>query len=344
MSDGGTGLAAERAGYFNTLKRYPDAERVARDALAQTPEHPRLLLELAVALWGADRAEEALDVCQAAIAAAPEEERGYRVHALVLLKLGRHDEAIEAASVAVRLAPHGPYPADTMSLVLYRAGHLRPAYAEARRHITLDPHNPDGHCRVGAILTDVKDYALARQAYQEALRLNPEHALARNNLARVELLTGRTAKALRGFLDSGRADPTLPVVRQVAAVLWRLSRRLRLWMFASGFAMLFGAIPWRQPGPAIRVVAAVELLVVGLVAWHGRRALPDGAGRAARAALRSDFVLAVVYLGLLGQLLLVAVGVVTGWLWVCFWQIFASLALMYLAGFLNAMSGLFRRR
>ena len=118
------------------------------------------------------------------------------------------------------------------------------------------------------------------------LRLDPQHAVARHDLALLDARSRRPVAALAGLVEAGMLDPTLPVVlRSVAAVLWQLSWRLRMLLFVATVAVIAAT----ASPTATRVVATLILLVaaavVGLPAracrgrparWCGRRCARTG--------------------------------------------------------------------
>ena len=101
--------------------------------------------------------------------------------------------------------------------------------------------------------SDLGDRATARRAYAETLRLNPEHAAARHDLAVLDARAHRPGRALAGLVAAGRLDPTLPeVLRTVTAVCWQLSWRIRM-LFFVGTLVTIGATGGRaRPRPGAR--------------------------------------------------------------------------------------------
>lgn len=282
-----TARAVERVVHLRELRRFDDAEREARLALAAEPEDPGLLVELAAVLLAAQRGSEGLPVADAAVRAAPSSERAHRIRAVLLAQLGRHDEALQAGWVAVGLAPEEPWAALAYAVVLQAAGRLDVALAVARRAVALAPHEPATHLRLGAIASERGEKALARRAFEEALRLDPHSAVARHDLALLERDPGR---ALRGLVEAGGIDPSMPgVLPNVAAVLWRLSYRMRMLLLASTvlFVGLSGSGAATSPDSA-RLAALVVLAVVALVTWSTCRGLPVRTLPVVRAALRGN--------------------------------------------------------
>lgn len=292
--------AAEQAARLHALGRYTDAEATLRAGLAEHPDDPVLLAALSNVLHLLKRPTEALQVADAAIAAAPQHERAYRFRALTLSELGRHEQALHAAQTAVTLDPHGKYPVLVYAFVLRRAGRCTEAWSVAQRLLTLAPDWPAAHTVFGDIARDCGDQQTARRAYQQVLRLDPQHAKARNALAGLDFATHELGHALQGFIEAGRLDPQLAVVlRNVAAVLWRVSWRLRIWLILAVVTVALGGLPDPgQPSWSTRALAALVLLTGVGVSWFSSRDLPRHTWPVIKAALRSDPPLLLTYLAL----------------------------------------------
>ncbi|MPZ64123.1 MAG: hypothetical protein GEU83_00880 [Pseudonocardiaceae bacterium] len=293
-----TPAAAQRAEDLRLLGRLDEAERIAREGLAADPSDAVLLTVLAGVLRQAGRPAAALQAAEAASAAAPQAPDPHRQRALALSALGRHEPACEASAVAVSLDPHGPITLVAHAVVLQAAGALHAASEAARWAVAVAPEEPAGHLLVADIHHALGDVRTARLAYGEVLRLEPDNAVARHDLAVLDMGRGRAGPALRGLLDAGALGPAdgLPLRENVAAVLWRLSWYLRLVLFASFF--LVGALGATGPEPQFvasnlaRIGAAVVLVVAGLLSWRFSRRLPPQARPVITAALRADGLLA----------------------------------------------------
>ncbi len=290
---------AQRAEELRLLGRFDEAERITRQGLAADPSDAVLLTVLAGVLRQAGRPEEALQAAAAASAAAPERPDTHRQRALALSTLGRHEPACEASEVAVSLDSHGPSTLVVHAAVLQAAGALHAASEAARWAVAVAPGEPAGHLLVADIHHALGDIRTARAAYTEVLRLEPDNAVARHDLAVLDMGRGRAGPALRGLLDAGALGPAdgLPLLDNVTAVLWRLSWYLRLVLFVSFF--LVGAVgapvgpePQFVSSNLARIGAAVVLAIAGLLSWRFTRQLPSQFWPALTAALRADGLLA----------------------------------------------------
>jgi tetratricopeptide (TPR) repeat protein len=310
--------ALARAEHLRALGRLDDAERAARTGLAEHPEDPALLRALSVVLLGAGggRHAEGLAAAEAAAALEPDREHPHRLRALHLSMMDRHAEAVEAGYRAVQLAPDDPFAATGYARVLQRAGRLTDAAQVARRVVELAPHDAASHFLLADVSSDLGDRRTARAAYLETLRLDPAHAGARHDLAVLDSRTHHPGRALRGLIDAGRLDPAATgVLRNVGAVLWQLSWRLRMLLLVAVFVVL-GAGGADRSGDltsnTARIAAAVVLVVGAALAWWTTRGLPRGTWPVMRAALAADGPLAGTWIALGLCVALYATVVVTG--------------------------------
>jgi hypothetical protein len=158
-------------------------------------------------------------------------------------------------------------------------------------------------------LTDPRSTAIAREAYERALQLDPESAVARHDLAVLDARGHRPARALRGLIEAGQLDPSEPAtIRAVTAVLWQLSWRLRMWLVVATLGQL--AASWTVLGS--RIVAAVVLAASAGLGWLTVRDLPRQALPVVRGAVRTDRPLTLTYLALAFCLFVYVVILVSG--------------------------------
>jgi len=304
--------AAQRVEHLRELGRLDDAEREARTALAAEPQDATLLAALAAVLLGTDRHAEGLAAAEAATAAAPHDERAHRLRALLLSRLGRHQEAVTAGFTSVSLAPEEPYAATGYARVLQSAGRLVDAAAVAHRVVALAPNSASSHFLLADVASDLKDRRTARSAYVEALRLDPQHAAARHDLAVLDARSHRPARALKGLVDAGTMDPSMPQVLQtVTVVLWQLSWRLRIWLIIATVATIFSGAG-TEPQWSARIAALAVLLASAALAWFTVRDLPGRTRPVVQAALRTDGPLRFTWIATVVCLAVYIVIAVTG--------------------------------
>ena len=117
------------------------------------------------------------------------------------------------------------------------------AVTEALR---LDPDDADTHLLRAVILRRLGRPTESVASYEEALRLDPGHAVALHGLAVSRLTRWRLAAALRGFLGAAALDPTLgeTVRTNIAVLIVRLTAAISVAVAAEG--MLAVHLPFRS--------------------------------------------------------------------------------------------------
>ena len=163
----------------------------------------RARFALATQLMDAGRNDEAIAQLRLAIPDNPDARAGL---GMVLLTQGHLDEGISVLETFVQANPSLPNRAPARALLA--KGHqaiaeralsqrnLALAADEARKSVQLDASSADAHNILGAALASAGDFAGAVPEFQAAVRINPQHPEAVNNLARATaLLTdARTAR------------------------------------------------------------------------------------------------------------------------------------------------------
>jgi len=127
------------------LEQWSEAEAAARVALGLNPEHPVAGEQLAVALSGQHRRDEALATIQQVIAVAPEHARGHYLLGIFLLgNIQNNDERIlarQATEHALKLEPENPDFYQGAALAADIAGDHRGAMRLLEAGLRIDPHH-----------------------------------------------------------------------------------------------------------------------------------------------------------------------------------------------------------
>lgn len=117
------------------------------------------------------------------VKAFPNKARGYNNIAFALLGLGRFDEAIRYSEAAIRLQPEGPQPYNNIGYALAQTGRLDDALVYFGEAIKRRPDYTDAYNNMGNAFFVLGRLDDAIKKYREALSLDPGHANARVNLA-----------------------------------------------------------------------------------------------------------------------------------------------------------------
>lgn len=275
----------DRADHLIVLGRAAEAEDLCRRHLTEQPDSAEALWLLNRALNKQRRWHEAVPVGRAALAVAPETVNLRITLVDSLIEVGQVEEARQIALGSVHLAPHDW--SCRYSLTQALLGGRRPlvsqALEQANECVRLAPNSPDAHNLAGLCLDRLGLSDQARVAYAKALELDPQHALAMNNLATLDIGVFRLRRASRGFSSALALEPDAPLVQENLRVLmWRLSYRLFLTVL--GAAAVVGILVATTDTWLPRALVGCVLLVLcGWLAESSRRALPRGISRSWRA-------------------------------------------------------------
>jgi Flp pilus assembly protein TadD len=215
-----TDLELQRARELCGLHRYTDATAALDRVLASDPENSDAWCLRSLAALGLEDADAALDAAKHALALTPEAAWPHRLASVALARQGMHEEAEWHAREAVRLDPHGWRSHVQLARALTQARrHLVDARAAADRALELAPHEVEAHMAAGAVASVQGRGADAEASFRQALAIDPQHAGAHNDLARLKL--GGTlkkptalAQAATGFATAVQANPRGEVSRR----------------------------------------------------------------------------------------------------------------------------------
>ncbi|MDH6196757.1 tetratricopeptide (TPR) repeat protein [Mycobacterium frederiksbergense] len=218
---GGPGDVAEA--YLDT-GNYRRAAEVLQSALAEDPNDAGLLAQYARACLGLDDYWGAAQAAYSALAAAPDDEHVMRVYALALHGQGRQQEGLWMAWKAVTEHPNLHSVHYTYACLLHESGRSREALDVVDEALRLYPESASSLVLRGDIHRVLRSFTAAEDNYHEALRLDPDHAVAVHNLAVNRLRWGKLTRAISGFLGAGRLDPELGDLarRNIGVVLNRV--------------------------------------------------------------------------------------------------------------------------
>jgi hypothetical protein len=179
---------AVRTVYRN--RDYETPIRLWETTVARRP-HGRARFALANQLMEAGRHDEAIVQLREAIADFPDARAGLGTELLIV---GRFQEGIDVLETFVDVNPTAPNRAPARPLIAsgYRAlaeqsmRRQQPVQAEeqARTALQFNPQDPDAHNVLGVALASQGRIEQAVAEFQTALRIDPQHQPARNNMAR----------------------------------------------------------------------------------------------------------------------------------------------------------------
>jgi tetratricopeptide (TPR) repeat protein len=252
------------------LRRYQEALALLSRAVASDPDNPRAWCLMARAQLGLRRHAEALQAANAAVALAPDYEWPHRLASIALEEQGNHWEAVRAAREAVRLAPHTWQAHVRLAHAGIQAWGMDQARVAAERALTLAPGVADTH--IAAAAAAAGDRREAEAHLRRALAIEPDSAVAHNELARLHLRQAHAAnpaglaRAAKGFATAVRSDPRASVSRHNLDVV------VRAFLGRAAYGVWLGTYLIvrldTNVGPAAARIAALALLaVLSLFVW-----------------------------------------------------------------------------
>lgn len=180
-----------------------------RQAIAANGTVGLFYLDLANALTGLGRHEEALAVCQTAARLRPDSAEILSNLGNLLKQVGRVEEAVAAYEAALRLKPDLAEAYNNLGNALKDLGRIGAAVAAYDGALVLKPDAAVVHCNRGTALMDPGRIADAIQSYAAAIRLAPNYADAYYNLGNALKDLGCGEQAIAAYRQAVAHDPGL---------------------------------------------------------------------------------------------------------------------------------------
>jgi tetratricopeptide (TPR) repeat protein len=307
-----------RAETLLALRRWVDAERASREALAGDPASERGHAVRSLALAGQGRHGEAVLAADDGLARAPESEWLHRIRALALFHAGRHAEARAAAETAIGLEPRSAGAHHLRSMSLLALGDVAEAQAAAEEAVSLAPDSPELLAQLGN--TCLRDSPAEAEAhFRASLALDPEQAWVLNNLGVALRRAGRADEASRALEASVLLDPEQDLAKKNLFAASNPVRRrglhalVGLAVNVAGIALFVHAGVSPAAGWAFWAGGGLILAYVGTLAWIGRAASrrlarTDPQIHALRARIQADLDAGRISIGPAGRRLGTALG------------------------------------
>ncbi|MFB6395988.1 tetratricopeptide repeat protein [Polymorphospora lycopeni] len=312
MSDDGH---VRRAEMLADLGRYDEAADELTDGSGGRPGDPTTLTVLARVHLAAERPAEALAAADAALAAAPGLPGALVARGMALVDLRRFGEAAQVADEILARAPDDAYAHRSAAAILAGSRNGQKSINAAWRGAELAPEEPQAHLVLALVAARLQLFDLAERAYQEALRLDPSLADAREDTGVIRLERKRYALALEELADRVDLTPVAepqPVKRTVGETVRQLV------VYGAGYTIVGAVLVAFMAAanePISRFMAGfagvVGFVVVGVMAAR----VPGAIGRMLSELLRTDRLMALaVYASIAGPfLVLLYAAVGTPW-------------------------------
>jgi Flp pilus assembly protein TadD len=206
-------LAVLRSGLPGSNSSVTGDEIARSEELANQAPSPENFLNLSIAYYYAKRYNDCVAAAHKSIELKPDYPEAYNNLAAGFLQMSQWDSAIAAAKEAIRLKPdlqlaknnlaagiegkkshegnlqklentdeQTPENYIAQSVTFYQASEYEKSIAAARKALALRPEYAEAYINICAAENVLGNYEEARKAGEEAVRLQPDNQLARNNL------------------------------------------------------------------------------------------------------------------------------------------------------------------
>jgi tetratricopeptide (TPR) repeat protein len=269
MNPGDLTTRTARAEQLVELGRAAEARSQIAAVLAAEPDNvraQRLLVRCLLQLGD----PQSLDAARRAVALAPDSEHSHRLASLAHSKAGLHDDAVRHAREAIRLAPAEWRTHHVLTCALVETD-PEAAFAAGTEGVRIAPHEPSMHLVLGLAALRTRRNVRAGNAFRTVLSLDPGNAMARNNLAVLDLRANRFGDAMDGFGSALAADPRLDLARRnIDTVAVSMLMKLRYIVLLSEL-LVFQMVATRVPEPDPVVAGALLGAWAALAGWGYRR-------------------------------------------------------------------------
>lgn len=157
-----------------------EADAVSVLGTAMWPHLVPLMQIRGAVLHALGRIEEGNELLQRAAYENPQMTASLGFWGGALHEQGRHQEAEVAARAVLKSEPEDWHALLLLALALVAQGQAREVVASLRRALQLAPHQSMTHAVIGACYAQSNQWPVARRFLGEALRLEPENALAQH--------------------------------------------------------------------------------------------------------------------------------------------------------------------
>ncbi len=196
-----------RATILLQQRRYPDAERELRTALALDPENAHLMLLLAICLMEQDKIDEADQVIQRAIHEEPDNDYALYIQAKVKLYQEDYKKAEEFLRQAIHFQPNEPDYFGLLASIFLQRKNFKLALEYAEKGLALESENILCLNMRSTALLKLKRKDEAFLAIEKALEKDPENEYTHVNIGWSQLERGKHKEALVHFSEALRLNP-----------------------------------------------------------------------------------------------------------------------------------------
>jgi tetratricopeptide (TPR) repeat protein len=191
-------------------KQFKPAIALFQQAIALQPAVAEYYLHIGQAMIDSGQPVPAIPCYRQAAALQPANHAAIFKLSILLAQNGQLLAGIDAAKAAVALEPGSVDYRGTLATMLMRANRPDLAAVELREITQRQPENIHGWHNLGAALCESGKVLEGLDAFHEALKLNPNHAVIYSNMAGALRQLGRTDEALAAARRAIEIDPDVP--------------------------------------------------------------------------------------------------------------------------------------
>lgn len=195
------------------------AEKVYRQLLVETPNHPDALHFLGLLTYQRGNHEEAIHLIRRATEVAPKYVDAFNNLGNVLRAAGQLDEASAAYERALQLRPNDVNARSNLGATLSRLGRLDLAETECRRAVELDPRHANARTTLATVLERQLRTEEAIDAARTAIAIEPGHPEACRLAGALLTAAGKVEEAREVYRGWLARDPANPVATHLHAAL-----------------------------------------------------------------------------------------------------------------------------
>lgn len=162
---------------------------------------------LAIALYGNGKVEEAIRLLEKAIEINPKYITSHVSLGVIFEKLGRISEAIQQHKEVLRIKPNDVYALNSIGLILRKISKPDEAISLFTKAIQIKPNFVEARNNLGLALKESGRYDEAYYHYGKSLTIDPDNAITHNNFALLLKRMGRTKEAIQHFHKALETNP-----------------------------------------------------------------------------------------------------------------------------------------
>ena len=187
-------------------RRYPEAEKYFREALANDPNDPAALYHLAVCETNQNRHKEGLATIDRALSVEPEIADFHALRAFILVDLHRTGDALKASEEALRIEPDSDLALTARAAAFLAKNEWATAELAARKALDLNPENTVAANQLAHALRLQNRLAESAEQTSYMLSQDPESGDNHSTAGWLALQRGDGRKAEEHFLEALRLD------------------------------------------------------------------------------------------------------------------------------------------